>query len=141
MAGILVDARDLLNSLHRVINQARDLTPALRGAAAALELQAARHFDSAGDWPPLNPETLARRRRAGITSTDVLEATGRLRRSLTGRSAEAVRDVRGNELVFGTTVPYAPYVAGRRDPLPDVDRGVEGRIADLIADHVFEGIR
>lgn len=47
-------------------------------------------------------------KRAEAQGGMTLQDTGRLRGSVTGHSRHAIREVRGNKLIFGTNLLYAP---------------------------------
>jgi hypothetical protein len=65
--------------------------------------------------------------------------TGRLFQSLTGQSADAIRDVRGDVAHFGTRVPYAKLAANRGgDPLLMIDRIARRQIARDVLDYVVQ---
>lgn len=137
----MVDIRiDTGTELEQLIERTRNLRPALERAAEDLQDRTGQHFDRSGSgrWPELHPATLTRRARAGQNSNRILEVSGRLRRSLTSANArDAVRQIRGDELVFGSTVPYAPYVARRRPPIPEITRDLAQRMSGHVADHIF----
>jgi hypothetical protein len=121
---------------------AEDLQPAFVEIGAVLEASATVRFnrDGDGDWPPLTAATLARRRRAGIMSTEALEVHGRLRASLTtGLHPDGIREVRGDRLIWGSSLDYAVYVANRRQPLPDVDGQLAHEMADTLLAHMTGG--
>lgn len=134
------DARPVVAELDRMIGRTRDLRPAWDLTIDLLEKDAADRFASGGqgDWPELDPDTIARRLGG---STQVLVETGRLAQSLTGRSSDAIRDVTQDRLRFGTEVPYAVFVAGDRDPLPELDGDLEAQVERILINHVTGDFR
>lgn len=95
-------------------------------------------------WKALSPFTVARK---GFRR--ILDDTGSLRASLTGRRKGAIRRVRNRELVFGTSVPYAVFhQKGFRNARtnrgvsarPHVGIGEEGvkRISEKVADAIVK---
>lgn len=133
------DAAAAREQLQGIMRRAEDLRPAWRDVVDVLEDAAERRFarQGEGDWPPLDPETLARR--SGL-STRMLVETGRLRRSLTATGArDAIRSLRPGELVWGTRTPYAVHVARRRDPMPELDGDLVEEIGEVLAAYLMTG--
>jgi phage gpG-like protein len=61
-----------------------------------------------GKWQALSPR-YAKRKDAKWGSMPILQASGRLWRSLTGKGTDSVAEQSALELVLGTKVPYAKY--------------------------------
>lgn len=132
------DTQGVAEQLGRLAARLDDPRPALHEIADAVRQQTEDRFrrQGAGDWAPLALDTIARRLRNG-QGRAILDATGQLRRSLTRPAARgAVDTVTRDRLEIGTNVPYAPYVAARRDPFPPVDKKLVARTEDILANHV-----
>jgi phage gpG-like protein len=106
--------------LNAVGARAADLEPALESVADDMRRQAERAFGSRGltsgtAWPPLQPDTIARKlrdKRPAVKghARKTLHATEKLRKSLTDdKHVDDVSYVDNDTLIFGTDVPYAPY--------------------------------
>ncbi|PYV09102.1 MAG: hypothetical protein DMG23_11815 [Acidobacteria bacterium] len=74
--------------------------------AGQFELEGGR--GSRGGWPPLSPR-YARRKQKRYPGRPVLQAGGRLRGSLVGKSADTVEALEPGRMKFGTSVPYAIF--------------------------------
>jgi phage gpG-like protein len=87
---------------------------ALETAAITLETAAEEQFDTegahaSGGWAPLALSTIQEKDRKGL-SPHILQATGRLRDSLTRKfDPSHVERLSEDSLTFGTTVPYAIF--------------------------------
>ena len=81
--------------------QAQDYTPLWNKAIIILEKSGAKTFRMQGRprWKPSQ--------RALLQHGKTLRKTNRLMQSVTAKSGDSVRDVRGNSLRFGTRVVYA----------------------------------
>lgn len=133
----VVEVITFLVALKRRIENTRRV---LRAAQSLLEDESAARFasDGDGDWPDLDPDTIIRRRTEGITHKRVLDASGRLKRSLTGASRDAIRRIDRDTLTFGTRVPYAQWVATHRDPLPHVDRPLIDELGETMMELLMD---
>jgi len=81
---------------------------------------------ASGKWKPLNP-AYAAIKSAIYGDQQILVASGRMKASLTGRTADTVADFQPQEATFGTNVPYArKHQTGEGVPVR--------RIVDLSAD-------
>lgn len=104
----------LRRKLLRFGEKAQDASDAFEEIADQLRLIEREQFDSEGGfasagWAPLAPSTILRKLSRGQPLT-ILEATGRLRRSLTGEHDPGHVEIVGpQQLVFGTQVPYAHF--------------------------------
>lgn len=72
-----------------------------------------KQFDSegaygSGGWPALAPSTVAYKAARNLDPR-ILRATGDMFRALTSDDSLSVAAPRKDGLVFGTTLPYAPY--------------------------------
>ena len=72
---------------------------------------------ASGGWQTLKASTIASKLRAN-QDLRILHATLRLRRSLTGRSPDSVREFRRGRMRWGTRVEYAGYHQTGTDRLP-----------------------
>ncbi len=104
---IKYDNSEVLDALNRLGRAGRDLTPAMRDVAQALESAVEDSFESeqspAGDpWADLSPHTKIRRAKNKRWPGQILQADGRLAGSITSRydssSAEA-----GTNLAYAST--------------------------------------
>ena len=88
--------------LQAAKREAKNTQPLYNKAIIILEQSHAKTFRMNGrpSWKPSQRATGVR----GQT----LQKTGRLRQSVTGRSPHAIREHKGNKLVFGTKIIYAP---------------------------------
>lgn len=115
---------DRLVVTHLASVEQRTLHPRPAYARVGEQMMLAeRHlFDSQGGfagkhWPPIQPETIAAKQRAGLDPR-VLHATRRLRRSLTQRgNTDQIRRSTDRGIEFGTRVPYAKYHSAKRPPV------------------------
>jgi hypothetical protein len=95
-----------------------------------------RRFDSRGrvggrPWARLSPRTLARKAR-DHDDPRPLHRRRALRRSLTERRAPGQRlRLDPTSMLLGTDLPYAPFVARRRPPLPTSRSGL---LRDMVAE-------
>jgi phage gpG-like protein len=98
----------------RFARRANDLSDVLDGPVADALMEDQRKVFARPPGPALKRSTIRRKRKAG-QSTKKLHATGALERSMTVRG-DANQRLRAssNELVFGTTLRYAPFVARQR---------------------------
>jgi phage gpG-like protein len=110
----------LSRKLNAIGDRAGDLEPVLESVADDMRDHAKRAFDSRGltsgaAWPPLSPDTIARKSRdksAKIRSnaSRVLHATETLRNSLTVEGhKDHVSHADHNSLTYSTNVPYAIF--------------------------------
>lgn len=90
--------------LEGIESRVRDLTPALRVGAAAIDKLVDDTFQQKRDpagrpWSPYKPSTV-KKHKGRVRS--LLQNTARLRRSWTARATKSA-------IVFGTNVPYARF--------------------------------
>jgi phage gpG-like protein len=109
-------SRELLRFAGRI----EDATPAFEQIANDLRELEAQQFDeqgkrASGGWQQLADSTIDRKLhssdpRVRANANVILQATGRLKASLTGEwDPDHIEIVQPHQLVFGTTVPYAHY--------------------------------
>lgn len=129
-------SRDLLRFAGRI----EDASPAFQQIADDLRDLEAQQFETeggraSGGWPTLADSTIDRKLhspdpRVRANANTILQATGRMRRSLTDEhDPDHIEIVQPHQLVFGTTVEYARYhqlgegVPRRRElELTEIDR-------------------
>lgn len=113
-----------------------DPTEGLQRVATALRTAEATWFTSRGGgrWPALAQSTI---RRHGAHPP--LRLTGRLLASLTRPGGSHVERVRGDVLQFGTKLPTANLVAGRR-PVLDTTSPTRRRIGQVVGDYLLEDV-
>lgn len=103
--------------LLRLGDRVEDARPAFRRVADDLMGIERQQFASQGGrahaWPPLAQATQEAKSRAGLDPR-ILQATGRLRDSLTGRSGDQKLLITDTFMIFGTNVKYAGYHQGGR---------------------------
>lgn len=103
------------NAIQGVVNDvireisSLDYTRILSAEMATIEKHHAGYFSRQRDpsghpWAPLRPSTVAKK-----GHNKILVDHGRLMASLTGAGPGAIRLVRNQELIFGTSVPYAKF--------------------------------
>ena len=154
------DNREVLDALNRLGRAGRDLTPAMRDVAQALESAVEDSFESeqspAGDpWADLSPHTKIRRAKNKRWPGKILQADGRLAGSITSRydssSAEAGTNLayakthqsgakrgefgstkRGHPIPFGD-IPARPFL-GRSEDLDE-------EILDALNRHFVDALR
>lgn len=130
VSGDVQVARDLL----RFGDRGADLSPAYRVIGDDFLQLEERQFASegsyaSGGWAPLAQSTLTRKARLGLDMR-ILHATLRLRDSLTRQgAADSIRRITSDEVVLGTSVPYASFHQTGGERLPR-RRPVELREAD-----------
>ena len=121
------DEKDLENAIGGVMagveNDWRDATfkPVLEQAVKDLENDHQGFFDAAQDatgapWPPLAPATV---RRKGHDT--ILVETGALRKSLTSKGGDAIREIFDEPqegFSFGTSDPKAPFHQAGTERMP-----------------------
>lgn len=123
-------------------------TPVWGPVTAELRRLTARQFATEGQsgsagWASLSPVTIARKQALGQPNR-ILEATGRLMRSVTTAQAQDGVDRRTNDtLQWGTTVPYAAFhQAGTsnmpRRPVVQLPESSRERIAREIANYFLD---
>lgn len=118
--------------LSRVTEKINDLRPFLDSAAGFLVATMGDQFSGEGSrtggWAPLSPRYAAdKARRWG--SKPILEASGAMKASLTGTGGRNIsRQIGGDTLEFGTSVPYARYHQTGTSRMP------QRRILDLTED-------
>ena len=162
MAGIKIeyDDREVVEVLNRFARAGRDLTPAMREIASALEDAAAEAFERqespGGDpWDDLSDVTKARRARQGHWPGSILQVGGRLAGSLTSRhdatSAEAgmnlvyapTHQLGAAQGEFGTTRRGVPIPWGDipARPILGRSRDLDAEILDVIGRHFAAALR
>ncbi len=147
MAGdikIEYDDREVVAALNRLGRAGRDLTPAMREIAAALEDAALEAFERqetpGGDpWSDLTDVTKARRERQGHWPGQILQDAGGLVGSLTGRYD-------AHSAVSGANLPYAAkHQLGHREPgearVPGRSDDLDAEILDAVARRIAEALR
>lgn len=117
-------ADTVVNRIMGIGERAVDAYPVLEGIVEALRASESALFDSEDSWAPWAPATIERRGYEGIDGDKILQAFGYLHESLTTDGGENVTYVGPQELIFGTSTPYATYhktgtrYMPKRDPLP-----------------------
>lgn len=112
--------KDVALEMRGIGARAMDAAPVLEVVANMLGEYEAAQFRSEGfgSWPALAPSTLASKARKGYPPR-ILYATGVLEESLVGDATTyAVRRVTPDELVYGTSLPYAQYHAHGTSKMP-----------------------
>lgn len=100
--------------LLRVAERSDNMRPAFEALADDFYAVEREQFDSEGArggqrWPPLSPRYAARKR-VLFGPKPILEASGRLRRSLTSKGTPGnVHKVTADEIVIGSRVDYGKY--------------------------------
>lgn len=99
--------------LLRFAGRTRDASPAFQQIADMLRGLEKTQFDSqgqfaSGGWKPLADVTVRLKAAKGLDPR-ILRATGDLARSLASSGGDHVEQVGPQQLVFGTSVPYAQY--------------------------------
>jgi phage gpG-like protein len=99
-------------AFNRVGNRIKDLRPVFEEVGKEFKEIQAEQFASegakgfSGAWQPLSAN-YAILKQAIWGSKPILEASGRLKESLTTGHADTVEEIRKDSAAFGTTVPYA----------------------------------
>jgi phage gpG-like protein len=100
------------HELVRIRDRALNGAPVLAAILADMRKLEIELFDTEGrgEWPELSAATLERKAKEGYPSK-ILQATEQLYDSLSGglSSAGHVERITEDEIVFGTTVPWARY--------------------------------
>ena len=118
--------------LSRTTDRLDDLRPFLGAAAGFMAVAMEKQFNSeggrTGGWAPLSDRYAAdKAERWG--ARPILVASGAMRDSLTGSGSGSVRrEIGGDSLEFGTSVPYASYHQTGTSRMP------QRRILDLTED-------
>ena len=108
------NAKDIAFRIERFGVQLTDWRAAWPSVTRRLAVMLAGQFEleggrgSRGGWPPLSPR-YARRKQKRYPGRLVLQAGGRLRGSLVGKSADTVEALEPGRMKFGTSVPYAIF--------------------------------
>lgn len=102
-----------------------------------------RRFSGGAGWPPLDPDTIERKQRAGYVS-GIERRTGALHRALTSARAADQIDVRDpTEFRFGTTLRYAKFQQGTKTQPPrdliDLTPAERRQIDELISKWIARG--
>lgn len=101
---------DLKRYMAEAERRGKDLKPPLKRCGIVMMRSFAMNFQQEGrpsKWKPLSPNTVAGRRKG---SSRVLQDTGRLRMSLTARTASGnIYKLTPNSLVMGTNLSIAQY--------------------------------
>jgi hypothetical protein len=104
-----------------------------------------RRFAGGAHWPPLAAATKEAKAAQGLDPR-ILRATNDLYHSLTSTGAGSVAEEKPDELILGTSVPYARYAdkgtsnEPKRDLIELRPSEVE-EAAKLIGDHITKGAR
>lgn len=106
VGGVAEVEHVLLGIRDRALNAA----PVLSVILEDMKRLEAELFDTEGrgEWPALSATTLEQKARKGF-SPKILQATGDLMGSLTGDGPGSVSRVTEEEVVLGTTIPYATF--------------------------------
>lgn len=133
-------------AILRMGQRAGDTRPVLAVVARQIaEIEETRFDDEGPGWAPLAESTLAQKARQGLNS-GILDATGRLRQSLSSIGApDQLLIIHDGLLVFGTTVPYAGVHQRGSSRVPqrkviDLQEGDKRLIVKTIQRWVIEGI-
>lgn len=93
---------------------------------------------ASGKWKPLSPAYQAVKDKKWGHSP-ILQASGRLWRSMTGNNADSIVQKTAQELAIGTTVPYAKYHQSKeprtrlpRRPIVDLTERSKDRLGNVI---------
>ena len=118
MSGLLtfevMGDKQVSRSFSRFSNEVKDLTDAFREIVKDFrEIVEKKQFESegsygSGGWKPLALSTLLQKRRKGYPDA-ILEASGRMKRSLTGNTGDTIEEVKRLSVRMGTSVSYARY--------------------------------
>jgi phage gpG-like protein len=126
---VAIDTAPAIRALDRVIADARQLRPVFEQVLEpAFYTKLAGQFDTegrqdSGGWKPLNPD-YARWKARRYPGKGILERTSAVRRSLTARGAPgSVRRISDREMVLGTSIEYAGFHQGGRNPRPPIEWG------------------
>lgn len=104
MIRVTADTRGAKHRIEGVARNLRDLRPFLRDVERILQRSHARQFSSKGGefgdpWPP----------RKDSLPHPLMDKSGRLKRSLTTKNADSVRNIRADRIVYGSKVPYSKF--------------------------------
>ena len=99
--------------LLRFANYTGNAGPALQQIADDMREQIADQFATEGErgsggWAPLQESTIAAKAAAGL-DPHILQATGALMESLTGRGGDNIEEVSDDHLVLGSRVAYGKF--------------------------------
>jgi phage gpG-like protein len=143
--GIQAQGDDVASRhLTELAKRGEDPRPAFRQIVEEMRSAEGEWFgsDGAGTWPKLADSTLEAKRRAGFP-TDVLVATGALRRSLTvKRGKGAQRSITKRQMRFGTKVYYGKFHdqgsgVAKRPILVPMDAKARRRMVADVRDHML----
>lgn len=138
----------MLGSVRRL--SADPITPARAELAAWFRAFERRQFASegaagaSGRWRPLS-ERYRRWKERRYPGTEILERTGRLMRSLVGRTGDTIETSSVRLLRLGTSVPYARFHqlgegSPRRAPI-DVTNRDAAEVASIVRRRFFAEVR
>lgn len=110
MVMLETNAAELAARVGQFVEDLADLSGAGPDALDVMEQESARIFRTRADrtWPPLAASTREAKARTHPGSGP-LEASGALRRSLTGRGPGSIRSTGADGASFGTQIAYAAY--------------------------------
>jgi len=118
-------------ALSRFENAVVNLQPFFTQTATFLETSVGKQFSSqggrTGGWAPLSP-SYAAWKAVNFPGAPLMVATGALRASLSGRSSDSIREVRRDQLKWGTRVGYAGVHQRGSGNMP------QRRVVDLVND-------
>lgn len=103
----------LARGFSRFADDVKDLSDAFREIAKDFHEGEQKQFETkgaygVGGWQALAPTTIERKERGGYPM-DILVRSGKLKRTLTGKTVGSIEEVRPLELRVGTEVPYAIF--------------------------------
>lgn len=134
--------------LSRTTEKISNLRPFLDNVAVFLEATMEEQFDTegsrSGGWVALSPR-YAEDKLARWGSQPILVASGGMRRSLIGASGASIRrQLGGDTLEFGTSVPYAKYHQTGTSRMPmrkilDLTSDDRRTVMKMLQRHLFTG--
>jgi phage gpG-like protein len=115
-ARILARTNTPMRTLTRWAERAGATEPAMEEVVQYMEMRESELFESEGrsagrPWAEHAPETNISRARRHEDSGKILEASGRLKDSLTEQTEDSIREIGPGFVRFGTRVPYADILA------------------------------
>lgn len=97
-----------LDTLAKDISDWRPVWEELEQVFYQIEEQQFKEEGRSNTWTPLSAG-YARWKKVRYPGKKILERTGELRRSLTGRGGSPIRELTPDSLTLGTSLPYARY--------------------------------
>jgi len=106
--------KQVARGFSRFANEVKDLRDAFREIVKDFrDTIEKKQFESeggygSGGWKPLATSTLRQKASKGYPST-ILVATGRMKRSLTGKTRDTIEEIKPLSILMGTKAGYARY--------------------------------